>query len=140
MLRQPHALKGFLRYKEKNSTEYKWLIESAITLYDDGDLSSELKVNVNATRKSIDYRDIDSLGVYLLQKYAQTDKLYKAKKVKKGKSKDELSNLYKNAIHLNNTNTNSIEVVLKGQMNLLRNINQVNSIFGNNVFKSLEFN
>src|SRR5690606_13673196 len=31
---QSYLLKGFLRHKERNKKEYKWLIESAITLYD----------------------------------------------------------------------------------------------------------
>ena len=33
---QPYMEKGFLRHKERNRTEFKWLIESAITLYDSG--------------------------------------------------------------------------------------------------------
>ncbi len=31
---QAYLQKGFLRHKERNKKEYKWLIESAITLYD----------------------------------------------------------------------------------------------------------
>ena len=31
----PYLQKGFLRHKERNSKEFKWLIESAITVYDD---------------------------------------------------------------------------------------------------------
>jgi len=140
LLNQQHVLQGFLRYKEKNTNEYKWLIESAITLFDEGNNSSKVKVKVNSTRKSIDYRNVDSLGLYLLYRYVQTGgKKESIRKIRKGKSKNELSSLYKNAILWNNKKTNSIEVVLKGQMNLLRNINQVNSILGSNTFESHKF-
>jgi hypothetical protein len=59
--------KGFLRHKERNSSEYKWLVESAITLYDssyDAGSKNTLRLNVDQTRKSYDLRDVDSLFAY----------------------------------------------------------------------------
>ena len=49
--------KGFLRHKERNKLEFKWLIESAITVYDSGYTSKSsdyLKINVDQVRKSYD--------------------------------------------------------------------------------------
>ena len=57
--------KGFLRHKERNKNEFKWLIESAITVYDSGftvpTSKKFLKINVDQVRKSYDLRDIESL-------------------------------------------------------------------------------
>jgi hypothetical protein len=60
--------KGFLRHKERNKVEFKWLIESAITVYDSGfaaNSSDYLKINVDQVRKSYDLRDIDSIFNYV---------------------------------------------------------------------------
>ena len=49
--------KGFLRHKERNKKEFKWLIESAITLYDpgfDSIFEGDVKINVDQVRKSYD--------------------------------------------------------------------------------------
>jgi len=59
--------KGFVRHKERNKKEFKWLVEGAITLYDSSyqtNTSKFLKVNVDEVRKSYDLRDIDSLLTY----------------------------------------------------------------------------
>ena len=59
--------KGFVRHKERNRKEFKWLVESAITLYDSGYdtiVPEEVKINVDQVRKSYDLRDVDSLLVY----------------------------------------------------------------------------
>ena len=50
---QPYLLKGFLRHKERNKKEFKWLIESALTLYDSSYASGamdNLKINVDEIR------------------------------------------------------------------------------------------
>ena len=65
----PFMQKGFLRHRERNVKEYKWLIESAITLYDSSYASgskNNLKINVDENRKSFDLRDVDSLFAYSL--------------------------------------------------------------------------
>ncbi|MCH9661941.1 MAG: carboxypeptidase-like regulatory domain-containing protein, partial [Bacteroidetes bacterium] len=59
--------KGFLRHKERNRKEYKWLIESALTIYDSSyaaGAKDHLKINVDEVRKSYDLRDVDSLFAY----------------------------------------------------------------------------
>ena len=64
---EPYLQKGFLRHRERNRKEYKWLIESAITLYDSSFASGaedNLKINVDENRKSYDLREVDSLYAY----------------------------------------------------------------------------
>src|SRR5690606_15448301 len=59
--------KGFVRHKERNKKEFKWLVEGAITLYDSSyqtNTSEFLKINVDELRKSYDLRDVDSLLTY----------------------------------------------------------------------------
>ncbi|MCF6348348.1 MAG: carboxypeptidase-like regulatory domain-containing protein [Flavobacteriaceae bacterium] len=64
-----YIAKGFLRHVEKNKKEYKWLVESAITLYDNSEKHNDaiIKINVDEIRKSYDLRNLDSL--YLYQSY-----------------------------------------------------------------------
>ena len=65
---QAYLQKGFLRHKERNKKQFKWLIESAITVYDDTTYvngeTDNLKINVDEVRKSYDLRDVDSLFAY----------------------------------------------------------------------------
>ena len=59
--------KGFVRHKERNKKEFKWLVEGAITLYDSSyqtNTTEFLKINVDEVRKSYDLRDVDSLLTY----------------------------------------------------------------------------
>ena len=54
MPNQPFLQKGFLRHKERNKKEYKWLIEAAITLYDSeyaAGAKDNLKLNVDENKK-----------------------------------------------------------------------------------------
>ncbi|WP_033958967.1 carboxypeptidase-like regulatory domain-containing protein [Psychroserpens jangbogonensis] len=132
--------KGFLRHKERNSKEFKWLIESAITVYDSGYSSSSedhLKINVDQVRKSYDLRDVDSIFSYYsyLKRYENNRKL-KAKNLKRDTIKT--SSLVK-AIKWNDTRVNGLENLFKGKLNLVRNSNAAKALFGENILDKHQF-
>tara|TARA_R110000868_G_scaffold156380_1_gene383217 strand:+ start:2482 stop:3897 length:1416 start_codon:yes stop_codon:yes gene_type:complete len=62
----PFLSKCFLRHTEKTKTEFKWLVEAAIEVYDPGFNVNpkKIKANVLEVRKSIDNRYIDTLSAY----------------------------------------------------------------------------
>lgn len=112
--------KGFLRHKERNKKEFKWLIESAITLYDPGFDSislGEVKVNVDQVRKSYDLRDVDSLltytsylrnkGIQLRSRNLNRDTIATASLIK--------------AIKWNDNRINGLETLFHGKLNMVRN-------------------
>jgi len=132
--------KGFLRHKERNAKEFKWLIESAITVYDSGySVSSEehLKINVDQVRKSYDLRDVDSIFSYYsyLKRYENNRKL-KAKNLKRDTIKT--ASLVK-AIKWNDTRVNGLENLFKGKLNLVRNSNAAKALFGENMLDKHQF-
>jgi len=137
---QPYLQKGFLRHKERNKKEFKWLIESAITLYDSSYASvatSNLRINVDETRKSYDLRDVDSLFSYVA--YLK----YNAKNIELTPNElrrdtIETASLIE-AIKWNDRRYNGLENLFKGRLNLLRNSNISNALFGENVLDKHQF-
>lgn len=132
--------KGFLRHKERNSKEFKWLIESAITVYDSGYQSStedHLRINVDQVRKSYDLRDVDSIFSYYsyLKRYENNRKL-KAENLKRDTI--ETASLVK-AIKWNDTRVNGLENLFKGKLNLVRNSNTAKALFGDRILDTHEF-
>lgn len=132
--------KGFLRHKERNAKEFKWLIESAITVYDSGFQSSSeehLKINVDQVRKSYDLRDVDSIFSYYsyLKRYENNRKL-KAENLKRDTI--ETASLVK-AIKWNDTRVNGLENLFKGKLNLLRNSNTEKALFGEQILNTHQF-
>lgn len=132
--------KGFLRHKERNSKEFKWLIESAITVYDSGyTVSSEdyLKINVDQVRKSYDLRDVDSIFSYYsyLKRYENNRKL-KADNLRRDTIKT--SSLVK-AIKWNDTRVNGLDNLFKGKLNLIRNANASEALFGEGILDKHQF-
>lgn len=132
--------KGFLRHKERNKKEFKWLIESAITLYDSGldSISNgELKVNVDQVRKSYDLRDVDSLLTYT--SYLK-NKIKGIKLKPKNLDRDtiETASLIK-AIKWNDTRINGLETLLNGKLNLVRNSGNPKSLFGEDILNKHQF-
>ena len=133
--------KGFLRHKEKNSIEFKWLIESAITVYDSGYASNSkdhLKVNVDEVRKSYDLRDVDSSLSY-------TSYINRNRKRNKVRAKDidlraiEKEKIVK-AIKWNDTRVNGLQNLFQGKLNLIRNSNDsIKSLFGKNILDNHQF-
>ena len=138
---QPFMQKGFLRHKERNKNEYKWLIESAITLYDSSYASGakdNLKINVDENRKSYDLRDIDSLFVY--SSYLRsTSKNFKMSSKQLRRDTIETSKLVE-AIKWNDERVNGMNFLFKGKLNLIRNSNMKNGLFGENILENHQFN
>ena len=132
--------KGFLRHKERNTKEFKWLIESAVTLYDSSYESSSaknLKINVDQVRKSYDLRDVDSLFTYAsFLKDKSIDFNIKAKNLKRDTIKT--SSLVK-AIKWNDDRINGLENLFQGKLNLIRNSNISNSLFNENLLDKHQF-
>ncbi|MDN3725155.1 carboxypeptidase-like regulatory domain-containing protein [Aequorivita sp. SDUM287046] len=128
--------KGFLRHKERNKKEYKWLIESAITKYDEGFASAAkegLRLNVDETRKSYDLRDIDSLftySAYLKNMGSSAGNI--------NRSSVKTSNLVE-AIKWNDSRVNGLENLFNGKLNLIRNSNVTGALFGKNILEKQQF-
>lgn len=133
---QPYLLKGFLRHKERNKKQYKWLIESAITLYDSSFASGakdNLKINVDETRKSYDLRDVDSLftfAAYLKSKGIKTETI--------NRNLVKTSSLIE-AIKWNDRRVNGLENLFKGKLNLVRNANATGALLGKNILEKHQF-
>jgi hypothetical protein len=137
---QPYLQKGFLRHKERNKKEYKWLIESALTLYDSSYASGSadnLKINVDETRKSYDLRDIDSLFTYAayLKNNSKNSNLKPKNLIR---DTIETISLVK-AIKWNDSRVNGLENLFKGRLNLLRNSNMQQALFGKGMLDKHQF-
>ncbi len=132
--------KGFLRHRERNKKQYKWLIESAISLYDSSYASSSkeyLKINVDETRKSYDLRDVDSIyAYYSYLRYNARHLNLKKKQMRRDTIKT--ASLIK-AIKWNDKRVNGLENLFKGRLNLLRNSNQAGALFGKDILKKHHF-
>ena len=137
---QPYLQKGFLRHRERNRKEYKWLIESAITLYDSSYASGakgNLKINVDENRKSYDLREVDSLYAYAVYlKYQKQNTDFKSKKL--NRDTIETASLIE-AIKWNDKRINGLENIFKGRLNLLRNSNVKEALFGEGVLDRHQF-
>ncbi|MFC5195330.1 carboxypeptidase-like regulatory domain-containing protein [Bizionia hallyeonensis] len=133
--------KGFMRHKERNKKEFKWLIESAITLHDSNYASStaeNLKINVDQVRKSYDLRDVDSLLAYT--SYLKN----KSKNIRFSKNnlrRDTIrtSSLIK-AIKWNDNRTNGLETLFQGKLNMVRNAGNSRALFGEDIMSKHQFN
>ncbi len=132
--------KGFLRHKERNKKEFKWLVESAITVYDSAYTSNtadNLKINVDEVRKSYDLRDVDSLLTYTayLQQKANIRNL-QARNLRRDTIRT--SSLIK-AIKWNDTRVNGLQNLFEGKLNLVRNSSNSKSLFGENILDTHQF-
>ena len=136
----PYLQKGFLRHKERNRREFKWLVESAITVYDSSYMSSaasNLKINVDQVRKSYDLRDVDSLLTYTayLKEKANKGNLH-ARNLRRDTIKT--SNLVK-AIKWNDTRVNGLQNLFESKLNILRNTNNARALFGEDILDKHQF-
>ncbi|MCZ4319739.1 carboxypeptidase-like regulatory domain-containing protein [Aequorivita viscosa] len=128
--------KGFLRHKERNKKEYKWLIESAITLYDSSyaaGAKDHLKINVDETRKSYDLRDIDSLFTFsaYLKSIGSKAGNISINSVKTSALID--------AIKWNDSRVNGLENLFKGKLNLVRNSDVTGALLGKYTLEKHQF-
>lgn len=132
--------KGFLRHKERNKVEFKWLIESAITVYDSGYTSNSndyLKINVDQVRKSYDLREVDSIFSYVSYKNQNTKRnRLRAKDVKR---RNITTEQLVRAIKWNDNRVNGLQNLFQGKLNLLRNSKDAKALFGDNVLEKHHF-
>lgn len=137
---EPYLEKGFLRHKERNKKEFKWLIESAITLYDSsyGSKSADnLKINVDQVRKSYDLRDVDSLLTYTAYLQQKTNiRNLKSRNLRRDTIRT--SSLVK-AIKWNDTRINGLQNLFQGKLNLVRNSLDSKALFGENILENHQF-
>ncbi|WP_191859280.1 carboxypeptidase-like regulatory domain-containing protein [Hanstruepera ponticola] len=122
--------KGFLRHKERNKKEFKWLIESAITFYDPGYDTipgEKMRINVDQVRKSYDLRDVDSLLTYTsyLKNKAKNVKLRSRNLIR---DTIETASLIK-AIKWNDNRINGLETLFGGKLNMVRNSSNPKALF-----------
>ncbi|WP_179344044.1 carboxypeptidase-like regulatory domain-containing protein [Winogradskyella ursingii] len=132
--------KGFLRHKERNTREFKWLIESAITVYDSGFASNSdeyLKVNVDEVRKSYDLRDVDSIFSYV----AYSNRNFNRARLKPTdvNRNDVSTEQLVRAIKWNDTRVNGLQNLFQGKLNLLRNSTDPKALFGENILDKHQF-
>jgi CarboxypepD_reg-like domain len=136
---QAYLQKGFLRHKERNKKEYKWLVESAITVYDSSYTTNSdefLKINVDENRKSYDLRDVDSLFSYYT--YLKNTRRIDLKSRQMRRDTIKTSTLVK-AIKWNDERINGLDNLFRGRLNLVRNANNVGALFGKNVLEKHQF-
>ncbi|MGB3606814.1 MAG: carboxypeptidase-like regulatory domain-containing protein [Psychroserpens sp.] len=132
--------KGFLRHKERNKVEFKWLIESAITVYDSGFAAPSddfLKINVDQMRKSYDLRDVDSIFSYVSYKNQNTK--YSRIKPKDVKRSQIRTSQLVDAIKWNDNRINGLQNIFQGKLNLLRNSNDSKALFGDDILEKHQF-
>ncbi|MBT8243722.1 MAG: carboxypeptidase-like regulatory domain-containing protein [Winogradskyella sp.] len=132
--------KGFLRHKERNKLEFKWLIESAITVYDSGygaKSTEHLKINVDEMRKSYDLRNVDSIFSYVSyrNRISKRNRLRAQDIRRQDVSKQQLVN----AIKWNDTRVNGLQNLFQGKLSLLRNVQDTKSLFGEDILKRHQF-
>ena len=137
-----YVQKGFLRHKERNKLEFKWLIESAITVYDSGytaNSNEHLKINVDQVRKSYDLRDVDSIFSYV--SYTNQNSKGGVRLRPKDINRNDLtkSQLVK-AIKWNDNRVNGLQNLFQGKLNLLRNANDSKALFGEDILSKHQFN
>lgn len=136
----PYLQKGFLRHRERNKKEYKWLIESAFTLYDSSYASGSrknLKINIDENRKSYDLRDVDSLFAYASYlRYHGGNKKLRSNNLRRDTIKT--SSLVK-AIKWNDSRLTGIDNLFMGQLNIIRNSNTRDALFGKNILDNHQF-
>ena len=136
----PYLQKGFVRHKERNKRQFKWLIEGAITLYDSSYAAGSdknLRINIDEIRKSYDLREVDSLFVYtsyLKSKGYPIDRRYQ----KLDRDTIETATLV-NAIKWNDQRVNGLDKLLKGKLNMVRNANMEDALFGKDILERHQF-
>ncbi|MGS2724980.1 carboxypeptidase-like regulatory domain-containing protein [Psychroserpens sp. BH13MA-6] len=131
--------KGFLRHKERNKIEFKWLIESAITVYDSGygsQSAKHLKINVDQMRKSYDLRDVDSIFSYVSYKNQNSRSRIKPRDVKRSSLS---TNQLVKAIKWNDNRVNGLQNIFQGKLNLLRNSQDTKALFGADILDKHQF-
>src|SRR5690606_13466572 len=129
---------GFLRHKERNKNEYRWLIEADVTMYDvnAGNASKkDIKINVDEIRKSYDLRDVDSLFAYAAFLKSKGQNVSKGNISRKSVKTSALID----AIRWNDQRFTGLENFFDGKLNMVRNIDALGSLFGKNMLDTHQF-
>lgn len=135
----PYLQRGFLRHKERNKREYKWLIEAAITLYDSdygAGSKDNLKVNVDEIRKSYDLREVDSLFTY--SAFLKSKGINPPSSGTVSRRSVKTADLIE-AIRWNDSRVNGMENLFKGKLNPVRNAEAVGALFGDQMLRGHQF-
>jgi hypothetical protein len=135
---QPFLQRAFLRHKERNKKEFKWLIESALTVYDPGfDTTARLKINVDEMRKSYDLREVDSLFAYASYlRFLDDDFKISAKKL----NRDTIATAdLIQAIKWNDHRVNGLETLFFGKLNMIRNADGSSPLLGESILETHQF-
>lgn len=130
--------KGFLRHKERNKNEYKWLIEAAITMYDanqGNNARNDLKINVDEIRKSYDLRDVDSIFTYTAYLNSRGQNIGANTINRRNVKTNDLIH----AIRWNDQRINGLANLFEGKLNLFRNINASGALFGKSMLENHHF-
>lgn len=138
MPNQPYLQRAFLRHKERNKKEFKWLIESALTVYDPGfDTTARLQINVDEVRKSYDLREVDSLFAYASYlRFLDDDFKISAKKL--NRDTIETSQLVR-AIKWNDNRVNGLETLFLGKLNMVRDAGGKDPLLGESMLETHQF-
>ncbi|WP_290701072.1 carboxypeptidase-like regulatory domain-containing protein [Lacinutrix sp.] len=131
--------KGFLRHKERNKKEFKWLIESAISVYDSGyavSAKKHLKINVDQMRKSYDLRDVDSLFTYASYLNQNSTIKTNPKNLRRSQVKTAL---LKKSIKWNDNRVNGLQNIFQGKLNMFRNVEGKKALFGDGILENHQF-
>src|SRR5690606_12533112 len=129
---------GFLRHKERNKNEYRWLIEAAVTMYDANAGNAgkkDIKINVDEIRKSYDLRDVDSLFAYTAFLKSKGQNVSKGNISRKSVKTSALID----AIRWNDQRFTGLENFFDGKLNMVRNIDALGSLFGKNMLDRHQF-
>jgi len=138
---EPFVANGFLRHSERTKTDYKWLIESAIQLYDPGydKPSKEVKTAILEIRKSFDNRKLDTLNLYKFY-LGEAKGMSFRKAWKKNIQLSEISKKeIQNAIIFNDNRSSSPSHIFSKAPNRIRYYNQKNAVLDKKILKKHNF-
>lgn len=137
----PFITKGFIRHSERTKTNYKWLVEAALQVYDSGfdKPNKETKTAILEVRKSFDNRELDTLSLYRF--YLSEAKGLSFRKVYKNKLKvsDIPKEDIQKAIIFNDNRTSNPSYLFSKGLNIIRSYNQEKAIFDKKFLKKHTF-
>jgi hypothetical protein len=133
--------RAFLRHRERNKKEYKWLIESALSVYDAGygsDSRDSLLINVDEVRKSYDLREVDSLFAYTAYLKSRNPRFKTLQNRNLNRDTIATSTLVK-AIKWNDERVNGLANLFQGKLNLVRNAGNPGALFTDKMLEEHQF-
>ncbi|WP_461636528.1 carboxypeptidase-like regulatory domain-containing protein [Labilibaculum euxinus] len=137
----PFIGKAFLRHTEKTPTEYKWLVDAAIEIYDPGfnKPSKEIKLNIKEIKRSIDNRSLDSANIYGFYLWDFRKLSHKKATTRKKHISKEDSTEIENSIRFQDSRLSSPSRLFTGNLNVIRYYKQKDAIFDKSILKKHNF-